>query len=189
MRKLLPGTSRALGAAATGPRCSLRRGAILAGAVALALATGCAEQEAAPAGAQSGTGTDAPDTIAIRTAIDTLRTRYETAVASGDFAALGALVTDDVIAVGPGGPQWDSLRAASEFPWPPGATLDINPREVRIINSEWAYELGSSTATYTPEGHSERITLQDTYLVLFRRTPDGWKLHREVASPSLLPDQ
>ena len=165
------------------------RGAILSAVVTLALVSGCGEPDAVPADAGSTTEASVPDTVAIRTAIDTLRARYEAAVASGDFASLGELVTEDVIAVGPGGPQWDSLRAASEFPWPPGATLDIDPREVRIINSDWAYELGSSTATYVPPGQSERRTLQDTYLVLFRRTPDGWKLHREVASPSLLPGQ
>lgn len=168
---------------------SFGRHAKLLAMVALAFAAGCAEPEASSSDTEAAADPAPLDTVAIRAAIDSLRADYEAAVASGDLASLGALVTDDVIAVGPGGAQWDSLRAASEFPWPPGATLDISPIEVRVLNSEWAYELGSSTATYTPPGASERRTLQDTYMVLFRRTPTGWKLHREVASPALLPGQ
>jgi ketosteroid isomerase-like protein len=155
----------------------------------LVIPAGCAAPQSDAADSASTVDATAVDTVAVRVAIDSLRARYEAAVASGDFASLGALVTEDVIAVGPGGPQWDSLRAASDSPWPPGATVDINPIEVRVLSHDWAYELGSSTATYTPRGSSERRTLQDTYMVLFRRTPSGWKLHREVASPALLPSQ
>jgi ketosteroid isomerase-like protein len=127
------------------------------------------------------------DTVEVRMIIDGLRAHYEAAVASGDLAALGSVVTSDVIAVGPGGPHWDSLRAASPYPWPPGATLSIGPMEVRVLSADWAHEMGTSTATYTPPGDSITRTLRDTYLVLFRRTPEGWKLHREVASPDLPP--
>jgi ketosteroid isomerase-like protein len=125
--------------------------------------------------------------------IDSMRALYERSVATGDFERMGTLLAEGAVMVGPGGPHWDSLRAASDLPWPPGATLEISPIEVRVLSDEWAYEFGTSTATYTPTGASELRTLRDTYLVLFRKTADGWKLYREVASPDLptstTPDQ
>jgi hypothetical protein len=114
-----------------------------------------------------------------------MRTLYEQCVATGDFETMGTLLAEGAVMVGPGGPQWDALRAASDFPWPPGSTLEIRPIEVRVLSDEWAYEFGTSTATYTPAGASEPQTLRDTYLVLFRNSPAGWKLYREVASPDL----
>lgn len=125
------------------------------------------------------------DTTAVMATIDSMRTLYERSVATGDFESMGSLLAEGAVMVGPGGPQWDSLRAASELPWPPGATLEISPIEVRVLSDEWAYEFGTSTATYTPTGASAPRTLRDTYLILFRNTADGWKLYREVASPDL----
>lgn len=130
----------------------------------------------------------AVDTAAVIATIDSLRALYEQTVATGDFETMGSMLADGAVMVGPGGPQWDSLRAASEFPWPPGATLDITPIETVVLSEEWAYDFGTSTATYTPEGASEPRTLRDTYLLLLQNTEDGWKLYREVASPDLPPD-
>lgn len=128
------------------------------------------------------------DTAAVIATIDSLRALYEQTVATGDFETMGTLLADEAVMVGPGGPQWDSLRTASEYPWPPGATLDITPIETIVMSEEWAYDFGTSTATYTPEGTGEARTLRDTYLLLLRNTSDGWKLYREVASPDLPPD-
>ena len=129
----------------------------------------------------------AVDTARVRATIDSLRDLYERGVATGDFERLATVLAEGAVMVGPGGPQWDSLRAASPYPWPPGATIDITPIEVRVLSGEWAYEFGTSVTKYTPEGRTEMRTLRDTYLVLFRNTGDGWKVYREVASPDLPP--
>jgi uncharacterized protein (TIGR02246 family) len=128
------------------------------------------------------------DTLAVRATIDSLRSAYEEAVAAGDFEEVATMLADGAVMVPPGGAQWDSLRAASGYPFPPGATIDITPIEVRVLSEDWAYEFGNSTVTYTPEGADEPRKLNDTYLVLFRNTPDGWKLYREVASSNLPPN-
>ena len=94
----------------------------------------------------------------------------------------GAVVT------GPGGPEWNSVRDASEGPWPPGAEFELTPIETGVLGPEWAYDFGVTTVTYTPDGSSESRTLRHTGLVLFRKTEDGWKMYREVASPTLPPD-
>lgn len=127
----------------------------------------------------------AVDTSAVIATIDSLRTLFEQTVATGDFETMSSMLANGAVMVGPGGPQWDSLRTASAFPWPPGATLDIEPIETVVLNEEWAYDFGTSTATYTPAGASEPQVLHDTYLLLLRNTESGWKLYREVASPAL----
>jgi ketosteroid isomerase-like protein len=127
------------------------------------------------------------DTAAARAAIDTLRSTYEGAVASGNFESMGAMLAEGAVMVRPGGPQWDSFFAASPLPFPPGSTIDIEPIEVHVASQEWAYEFGNSTVTYTPKGANEARSLKDTYIVIFRNTGEGWKVYREVASSNLPP--
>lgn len=129
------------------------------------------------------------DTAAVLASLDSLRSSYERAVAGGDWQELGTMVSPDAFAVGAGGGSWDSVRAAAgEAPFPPDATLEIRPRETRILAPDWVYEIGTGTVTWTPEGADSARTATDTYLVLLHRTDDGWKVHREVASSRPLPE-
>ncbi|MFN2421733.1 MAG: DUF4440 domain-containing protein [Gemmatimonadota bacterium] len=97
----------------------------------------------------------AVDTLAVKATIDSLRSAYEEAVAAGDFEKMTTMLADGAVIVPPGGAQWDSMYAASEYPFPPGAPIDITPIEVRVLSEDWAYEFGNSTVTYTPEGADE----------------------------------
>ena len=125
------------------------------------------------------------DPSAVRAEIDKLRSEYETAVAAGDSNAMSALLADGVVMVRPGGPDWDAMAAAaSGAPFPPGAKIAISPIEVVSLSKEWAYEFGTATTTYTPEGSDQILELRDTYLILFRNTGKGWQAYREVASSS-----
>lgn len=122
------------------------------------------------------------DTTSILTSLDSLRSNYQTAVNDGNFEKLSILVTEDAKMVQPGASEWDTMRKASEGPFPKGATINIKPMETHVMSNDWVYEMGSSTITYRPEGADDSITLKDTYLVILKRTDDGWKVHREVAS-------
>ncbi len=122
--------------------------------------------------------------------IDSLRSAYQEAVNGEDWERLGALVTEDAVLVMPGPAAWDSMLAAASAagtPFPPGATLEIESAEVGVLAADWAYDMGTGTVTWTPEGADEPRTVRDTYLVLLHRTADGWKVHREVASSRPLP--
>lgn len=154
-------------------------GAFLVAVVALSLAACEPQEESQPAQEV------ALDTSAARAAIDALRSRYEGAVASGNFESMGAMLAEGAVMVRPGGPQWDSFFAASPLPFPPGSTIAIEPIEVHVASREWAYEFGNSTVTYTPKGANAAQSLKDTYLVIFRNTGGGWKVYREVASSKL----
>lgn len=128
------------------------------------------------------------DTAAVLASIDSMRALYEKSAAERDFKTLASMRADGAITVGPGGPKWNSFMAASEKLLPPGTQLDIKPIEAGVLSKEWAYDFGVTTVTYTPDGASEPRTLHTTSLLLFRKTKDGWKMYREVASPALPPD-
>lgn len=138
--------------------------------------------------AQQAEEAAAVDTAAITASIDSLRSAYEEAFNAGEWQRLQTMVTEDALIVTPGGAVRDSLQASPGGPYPEGATLEINSAEARIMSSDWAYDMGTGTMTWTPEGAEEARSLSDTYLVLLRRTADGWKVHREVASSRPLPE-
>lgn len=139
--------------------------------------------------AREATAAASVDTAAILASVDSLRSAYQQAVADRDWERLGTMVTEEAIMVMPGTAAWDSLHAASEAPFPEGATLEISSTETGVLGANWAYDLGSGAVTWTPEGAEEPRTLRDTYLVLLHRTEEGWKVHREVASSRPLPGQ
>jgi len=60
---------------------------------------------------------------------------------------------------------------------PPGATFEVKPLEIEPLSSEWAYAFGTDTLTHAG-GKNETMT----FLVLIRKTADGWKTFREVLS-------
>jgi len=122
---------------------------------------------------------------AIRAEIDKLRSAYETAVATGRIEAMLPLLADGAVMVHPGAPDWKAMEAAaSGAPFPSSARIAIRPIEVEVLSDEWAYEFGTSTTTYNPPDTKELVQLRDTYLILFRKTAQGWKAFREVASSS-----
>lgn len=128
------------------------------------------------------------DQAAFRATIDRMREDFMAAADSGNWESAASILDPEVVTVVPGGEDWAAIKAASELPYPPGTQLDITPIEVRQLGPDWGYELGTNAITWTPEGADEPTTLTDTYLVLFRRSDEGWKLYREVATAGTLPE-
>ncbi len=148
--------------------------------VAAALLTACADQsERAPA-------VDRETALA---ELDALRAQFEEAVAAGDMAALGALVSPDAVILQPGAADWKAMQQlAAGAPFPQGAQIEITPLETVIVNERWAFERGASLVTYTDPESGDEIALRDAFLVIFRNDGEGWRLYREVASASEPPE-
>lgn len=127
----------------------------------------------------------AVDTAAVMAAFDSMRSGFEELVAEGDFDAQAAIYTSDAVYSPPLAPPIrgrDSIRAVLERTTPPGATLDIQPMDTRILGPDWVYEFGTSTLSFTPEGAEQSVSMSSTYFALFHRTDDGWRITREVLS-------
>jgi ketosteroid isomerase-like protein len=60
---------------------------------------------------------------------------------------------------------------------PPGATFAVEPLEIEPLSSDWAYAFGKDILRFA--GGTVRTM---TFLVLIKRTPNGWKTFREVVS-------
>lgn len=153
--------------------------------VSLALSVVLVASACQPAERAASDEAAAVDTAAVMAAIDSLRESFEQAVADGDWQRLQSLADEDLVMILPGGATWDTITTASAGPYPAGAEKEITPIEVRILDEDWVYELGTSTVTWTPEGADEERTVRYSFLVLHHRTPEGWKVYREVASSRL----
>lgn len=125
------------------------------------------------------------DTAAIRASIDSLGRVVQQADQTGDAELYASTWTEDAMISMPGSPPVHGREAiTSDFrrrpPLPPGARFTIHPAEIRALSAEWAYVWGVDSLTYTPEGADEPITESSTFLVLLRKTPEGWQGYREV---------
>jgi uncharacterized protein (TIGR02246 family) len=67
-------------------------------------------------------------------------------------------------------------------PLPPGAKMTIHPTELQILGPAWAYVFGVDSLTYTPQGATTPVHKTSTFLVLLRKTSEGWQSYREVLS-------
>lgn len=125
------------------------------------------------------------DTTAVLSAVDSIRTAFEEAVKAGDFEKQAAAYATEGILSAPLAPPAegrDSIQAALHRITPPGATLDLQPIDTRVLGPHWVYEYGIGTLSFTPEGASAPQKTRSTYFALLRRTSAGWKVYREALS-------
>lgn len=167
-----------------------RRSALPIGATALALAVLALGLAACQPQGEGQGQRAAVDTTQIRATFDSLRSAYEEAYAAGDFETIATVPHPNMIYSPPGRPPIrgrDSIVAYEKKTRPPGATIDLQPIETRVLSSEWVYEMGTATITFTPEGADMSRSAESTYLAIFRKTPDGWKTYRESISANQPP--
>lgn len=157
---------------------------LLAGVLTLA-AAGCQ-----PEAQQRAGGEAAVDTTAILSSMDSMRSVFQEAVRAGDFQTQADVYTPDAVYSHPGLPPVqgrDSIRSVLERNTPPGASLEIEPMDLRILGPDWLYEFGTATLSFTPEGAEEAVRMGTTYLAVFHRTEAGWKIAREALSANQPP--
>ena len=127
------------------------------------------------------------DAEAIGSALNELAQTVKTAYATNDSALYASAFAEDAIVSMPGTAPVrgrEALKAVfeSRSPLPPGATFEVDPAELEIISGDWAYAFGTDTLTI-PAGAGESPVVQTmTFMVLIRKTPEGWKTFREVIS-------
>lgn len=133
------------------------------------------------------TGPTAVEEAEIMAALGQLAETIKRAFAEGDAELYASAFDEDAIISMPGSPPVrgrKGIKAAFENrpPLPPGATFEVNPTEIEVISPEWAYAFGTDTLSYTPPGESSKVEETMTFIVLIRKTRDGWKTFREVLS-------
>ena len=116
--------------------------------------------------------------------IEATRAAFTAALKAGRPQDLRGLVTPDARTVGPGSPEWDTMRrlgASRGTPFPYDSIV-MRPIETVVVNDSIAWDFGTSSVYFTNE-QGEVQELQDTFLVILKKGTDGvWRVHREVAS-------
>lgn len=118
----------------------------------------------------------------IMTALNLLADTVKKAYATNDVGLYLSAFEPDAIVSMPRMPPvhgHDELREAflNRPELPPGATFEVNPLEIEALSSEWAYAFGNDTLEFA-DGTKESMT----FVVLIRKTDEGWKTFREVLS-------
>jgi ketosteroid isomerase-like protein len=134
--------------------------------------------------------TDEPnqfDREAIGSALSDLAETIKRAYRNDDADLYASAFSEDAIVSMPGVTPIRGLEALKEAfrsrpPLPPGATFEVDPTELEIINGEWAYAFGTDTLTIPAGDGAPPIVQTMTFMVLIRKTSEGWKTFREVVS-------
>jgi len=118
----------------------------------------------------------------IRLALGELGSTIQNAYVENDVERYLSVFDQDAVASVPGFPPMrghDALRRFFENrpEFPPGATFSIQPLEIEPLSENWGYAYGTDVLTL-PDGATQTMT----FLVLIRKTDEGWKTFREVVS-------
>jgi ketosteroid isomerase-like protein len=118
----------------------------------------------------------------IAKALSELAERIQRSYATNDAGLyLSGFDKDAIVSMPNAGPirGHEALKTAFESrpALPPGATFEVEPLELEVLSADWAYAFGTDTLTFA-DAKKEAMT----FLVLIRKTPDGWKTFREVVS-------
>jgi uncharacterized protein (TIGR02246 family) len=136
---------------------------------------------------RSASKTEAFDTTAIRASIDSLAANVMRANETGDAELYATTWATDGIMSEAGSPPLRGRDAiVAKFrerpPLPPGAKVTVHPNEFHIQSAEWAYVMGVDTLRFTPPKASAPVLQTSTFLVILRKTAEGWQTYREVLS-------
>jgi ketosteroid isomerase-like protein len=164
--------------------------AVLAAAVAIAVA--CARPGEAPpamAGAAEGTapseeGGGNGAAAEVRAAIDAANAETGRLVAAGDGAAIGRQYAPEGEIMPAHG---EAIRGPDAIGRGFQAAIDAGLRGLTLVaegvevHGDTALEYGR----YTAAGAGGELLDRGKYLVVWRRGPDGWRRHRDIATTSL----
>jgi len=125
----------------------------------------------------------------VRKAVDKVLIRWVEGLRQGDVAAVNALYTEDAIQLPPNKEIIRGREKIKEF-HSEGIQMGfedavLTGRELSV-NGDIAYEIGNYTEKFHPKG-KEFIEVKGKYLVIYKKTADGWKIHREIWN--ILPPQ
>lgn len=130
------------------------------------------------------------DTAAVKSALDSIRHTFIAAYEAGDAEKIASLWTEQgrqAIPMAAPVRGRDTIEALTKQAFESNsatreATVDT-VRDVRALSDDWAYSYTTWTFRVTPADADQPETTTATFVILYRKTPDGWKTHLEVGSP------
>ena len=128
----------------------------------------------------------------VRKAITEANTEFGKKIRNGDAAGLAALYTEDAVLLPPNSEKVYGRKRVKEF-WG-GAISQLGLKDA-ILRTEELFgsgdfftEIGSYTLKIQPAGQKP-IEDEGKYVVIWKQTADGWKLHRDIWNSNMPPPQ
>lgn len=147
----------------------------------LALVAACAESgQDTGATEEAADTTAAADPAALRSEIEAANDAFEEGMAAGADAGTRAVYTEDAVIYPPDGEPVEGVDAIAGF-WGGleeqmgSIDVELTTVEVAPAGEGMAWEVGEWTIP-GPDGPVD----EGTYMVIWKSTPDGWKLHRDI---------
>ena len=108
--------------------------------------------------------------------------QFEQAFGKKDAAALGRMYTDHAVALPPGSPMAEGRDAIQKL-WQNAIDVGIQNLSLHTIGVEdygnAARELGRFTLD-APDENQNMVTLEGKYVVIWKKTGDGWRLDTDI---------
>jgi uncharacterized protein (TIGR02246 family) len=114
----------------------------------------------------------------IRAAIEAGNRAFIAAFLRGDAKAVAAFYTEDAKVIAPGS-EIASGRAAIEKFWQKGIDAGVKDLTLSTFGVESAGDAAYEDGTVRMVGTKGEVT-HGRYVVVWKRTKDGWKMHRDI---------
>jgi uncharacterized protein (TIGR02246 family) len=116
--------------------------------------------------------------------ITAVNQRFMALYAAGDVAGFSRLYTEDAIVMLPGAEAITGRAGAEKFlegaKARSVARVKLTTLELEVFG-DTAWERGSAEAEYA----DGRIAARNKYIVIWKRTNEGWQLHRDIMNSDL----
>lgn len=125
----------------------------------------------------------------VRKAIDKVNLRFSEGFPKGDASITASVYAEDAVICPPNSEMIRGRKAIEEF-W--DGVMKIGVKEVVLTTVElcgsgdWLHELGKGILKIKPEGQ-EPIEQEAKYVVVWKRTADGWKYQWDIWNSSMPP--
>lgn len=123
-------------------------------------------------------------------ALDAVREAHVAALNAGDAAGWAAQFAEDGVQMPPNAPANAGREAIAA--WSGGflgmfeVRFGLDLDEVRVLD-DWALERGAYSIALVPRGGGPEMSDKGKYITLYRRTPAGWRMARDIWNSDLPP--
>jgi uncharacterized protein (TIGR02246 family) len=127
----------------------------------------------------------------VRKAIEKANLKFGEGIRQGNATAVAALYTDDAILLPPNSEMIRGRQGIEKF-W--RAVMQMGVKDGVLTTGELSgtgdtiHEIGNYTLKIHPEGQ-QPIEDKGKYIVIWKHTASGWKLHRDIWNSNMPPQK
>jgi uncharacterized protein (TIGR02246 family) len=124
-----------------------------------------------------------PQTQDVSTEIQALDEQFAAAFMAGDAAAVAALYTEDGMLLPPNG-DFVSGRAAIQGFWQSVIDMGVASAKLTVVEAESFGDTAWEIGRYNLHTAAGDAIDEGKYIVVWKRTEAGWRLHRDIWNSS-----